>query len=265
MTDHLDEILLEYVQALTLASRALFTQDTAPPPQVTQPALLTLPGDYLCVKVHKRNSLKPRWTDPDKVLLATPFSVSPLGKYGAEWHHLTHTRKAENHTSRTYDQVHADLLDLEHDAPTAQPAVQQEPPRRPVSVCGNPVECVGRPADPVRAPATLPENLLPRPRYPRPWHPPTTRHGSGRPAAAMVSAAPTLTKTHPPKPPKVLSITPLPADADPSPPPMIPTPHKETTLTLASASSMASRSPTSTVPNVCTLSHCTPYSPTICG
>ena len=47
MTDHLDEILLEYVQALTLASRALFTQVTAPPPQVTQPALLTLPGDYL--------------------------------------------------------------------------------------------------------------------------------------------------------------------------------------------------------------------------
>ena len=120
MTDHLDEILLEYVQALTLASRALFTQDTAPPPQVTQPALLTLPGDYLCVKVHKRNSLEPRWTDPDKVLLATPFSVSPLGKYGAEWHHLTHTRIAENHTSRTYDQVHGVLLDLEHDAPTVQ-------------------------------------------------------------------------------------------------------------------------------------------------
>ena len=161
MTDYLDEILLEYVQALTLASRALFTQDTAPPPQVTQPALLTLPGDYLCVKVHERNSLEPRWTDPDKVLLATPFSVSLLGKYGAEWHRLTHTRKAENHTSRTYDQVHGHLLDLEHDAPTAQPAVQQEPPRRPVSVCGNPVKCVGRPA--VRVPATLPETSCPSP------------------------------------------------------------------------------------------------------
>ena len=161
MTDHLDEILLEYVQALTLASRALFTQVTAPPPQVTQLALLTLPGDYLCVKVHKRNSLEPRWTDPDKVLLATPFSVSLLGKYGAEWHHLTHTRKAENHTSRTYDQVHADLLDLEHEEPTAQPAVQQEPPRRPVSVSGNPVKCVGRPA--VRVPENLHETPCPSP------------------------------------------------------------------------------------------------------
>ena len=161
MTDHLDEILLEYVQALTLASRALFTQVTAPPPQVTQLALLTLPGDYLCVKVHKRNSLEPRWTDPDKVLLATPFSVSLLGKYGAEWHHLTHTRKAENHTSRTYDQIHADLLDLEHEEPTAQPAVQQEPPRRPVSVSGNPVKCVGRPA--VRVPENLHETPCPSP------------------------------------------------------------------------------------------------------
>ena len=41
MTDHLDEILLEYVQALTLASQALFTQVTTPPPQVTQSAPLT--------------------------------------------------------------------------------------------------------------------------------------------------------------------------------------------------------------------------------
>ena len=132
---------------------SLFTQVTAPPPQVTKPALLTLPGDYVYVKVHKRNSLEPRWTGPYKVLLATPFSVSLLGKYGAEWHHLTHTRKAENHTSRTYDQVHADLLDIEHEEPTEQPAVpaaQQESPSRPVSVCGSPVECVGRPADPVR-------------------------------------------------------------------------------------------------------------------
>ena len=214
-------------RALTLASRALFTQVTAPPPQVTQPALLTLPGDYLCVKVHKRKSLEPRWTDPDKVLLATPFSVSLLGKYGAEWHHLTHTRKAENHTSRTYDQVHADLLDLEHEEPTEPPAVQQEPPRRPVSVCGNPVECVGRPADPVRAPATLPKTSCPDPGALKPWHPPTTRHGSGRPAATTISAAPTLTKTHPPKPPKVLSITPpSPQTQIHHPPPVAPTPHK---------------------------------------
>ena len=80
MTDHLDKVLLEYVQALTLASRALFTQVTSPPPQVTQLARLTLPGDYLYVKVHKRKSLKPRWTGPYKVFLATPFSVSLLGK-----------------------------------------------------------------------------------------------------------------------------------------------------------------------------------------
>ena len=161
MTDHLDEILLEYVQALTLASRALFTQVTTPPPQVTQPALLTLPGDCLYVKVHKRKALEPRWTGPYKVLLATPFSVSLLGKYGAEWHHLTHlTRKAENHTSRTYNQVHADLLDIEHEEPTEQPAVQQESPSR-LSVCGNPVKCVGRPA--VRVPENLHETPCPGP------------------------------------------------------------------------------------------------------
>ena len=101
MTDHLDEIL--YVQALTLAS--LFTQVTTLPLQVTQPAPLTLPGDYLYVMVLKRKSLRPRWTGPYKVLLATPFSVSLLGKYGAEWHPLKHTRKADDPTSRTYDQV----------------------------------------------------------------------------------------------------------------------------------------------------------------
>ena len=168
MTDHLDEILLEYVQALTLASRALFTQVTAPPLQVTQPAPLTLPGDYLYVKVHKRKSLEPRWTGPYKVLLATPFSVSLLGKYGAEWHHLTHTRKADDHTSRTYDQVHADLLDIGHEEPTEQLAVQQELPSKPDTVCGSPVKCVGRPADPVRVPENLHETPCPDPGTPDP-------------------------------------------------------------------------------------------------
>ena len=47
-----------------------------------------------------------------------------------------------------------------------------------------------------------------------------------------------------------LSTTPLPADAEPPSPPITPTPHEETNPTHASASSMASRSPTSTAPNV---------------
>ena len=95
----------------------------------------------------------------------SPGSSGPMTDYLDEilLEEILLPERLKTHTSRTYDQVHGDLLDLKHDAPTAQPAVQQEPPRRPVSVCGNPVECVGRPADPVRAPATLPETSCPDP------------------------------------------------------------------------------------------------------
>ena len=120
-------------------------------------------GNYLYVKVHKRKSLEPRWTGPYKVLLATPFSVSLLGKNGAEWHHLTHTRKADDPTSRTYDQVHKDLLAIEHEGPTEQPAVQQELPSKTETICGSHAKCVGRPDDPVRAPENLHGTLCPAP------------------------------------------------------------------------------------------------------
>ena len=79
--DQYDEMLLEYVQVLTLASRTLYSQVTALPPPSDPPASLTSRGDWVWVKRHKR--LEPRWEGPYKVLLATPFLVSFAGKSGA--------------------------------------------------------------------------------------------------------------------------------------------------------------------------------------
>ena len=49
----------------------------------TSPAPLVSPGDWVWVKIHKRQSLQPRWKGPYKVLLGTPFSASLAGKSGA--------------------------------------------------------------------------------------------------------------------------------------------------------------------------------------
>ena len=116
--DHYDEALLEYVQALTLASRALYTQVTSLPTPADPDPVLVNPGDWVWVRVHKRQCLQPRWEGPYKVLLATPFSVSLSGKSGARWHHLSTTRKADNPHDRTLATVQRDLARLHHEATT---------------------------------------------------------------------------------------------------------------------------------------------------
>ena len=113
--DHYDEVLLEYVQALTLASRALHSQVTSLPSPTASRAPLISPGDWVWVKIHKRQSLQPRREGPYKVLLATPFSVSLAGKSGACWHHLTTTRKADNPNDCSLAATQCDLTQRHHE------------------------------------------------------------------------------------------------------------------------------------------------------
>ena len=120
--DHYDEVLLEYVQALTLASRSLFLQVTTPTTPAPEPTPLVSPGDWVWVKVHKRQSLQPRWEGPYKVLLATPFSVSLAGKTGARWHHLSATRKADDPNDRSLCATQRDLIQLHHGTATPDDA-----------------------------------------------------------------------------------------------------------------------------------------------
>ena len=125
--DHYDEVLLEYVQALTLASRRLFLQVTSTTP-APEPAPLVAPGDWVWVKIHKKQSLQPRWEGPYKVLLATPFSVSLAGKSGARWHHLSATRKADDPNDRSLCATQRDLIQLHHGTTTRDKATTSPNP-----------------------------------------------------------------------------------------------------------------------------------------
>ena len=105
-------------RTLTLASRALYTQVTSLPNPADPDPVLVNPGDWVWVRVHKRQCLQPRWEGPYKVLLATPFSVSLSGRSGARWHHLSTTRKADNPHDRTLATVQRDLARLHHETTT---------------------------------------------------------------------------------------------------------------------------------------------------
>ena len=109
-SDRFDEVMQEYLQALTQASLRLFSQITdqaksepgdLPPPVVT-------PGEWIWVKKQHRKNLEDRWEGPYKVLLATPFSVSVEDRRGAQWHHLSRCRKADT-PGRSWTETLTDL------------------------------------------------------------------------------------------------------------------------------------------------------------
>ena len=113
-SDRFDEVMQEYLQALTQASLKLYSQitDQKPSdPEDPSPTSVT-PGEWIWVKKHHRKTLEDRWEGPYKVLLATPFSVSVEDRRGAQWHHLSRCRKADT-PGRSWTETLTDLAALQ--------------------------------------------------------------------------------------------------------------------------------------------------------
>lgn len=113
-SDRFDEVMQEYLQALTQASYRLFSQITDPAQSKKEddPPPAVSPGEWIWVKKHHRKNLEDRWEGPYKVLLATPFSVSVADRRGAQWHHLSRCRKADT-PGRSWTETLTDLATLQ--------------------------------------------------------------------------------------------------------------------------------------------------------